>query len=516
MSPRIHCGAKADEGYMITGESMLIAAINSANAIDAKQKIQQTLNLADGIELRLDYWQELDLKALAELRKSITIPVIFTLRKKSQGGSYQHDENTRLKDILALCQLNPDYLDLEDDIPSDFLKQIHENFPAIKLICSHHNFNETPADLNKILQAMLNPYSHIYKIAAKANCAIDMLRMLQFIKNHQTKYKIAGMSMGEFGCATRIIAPIIGGELTYASLTDNHATAPGQITLQELNDIYHYRKLNQQTQIYALLGDPVDKSVGHLWHNQAFQMQNKNAVYIKMRVLAHEVQQVLQACRTLPFFGFSVTMPLKELVFPAIDNIEQDAKKIGAINSIALENNFYSGFNTDGVAAIDVLMAYLPDINNKKIIILGAGGAARALIYIAKQRGAEVIVLNRTFDKAKKLATEFNCKALELQKLMEIKEQGYDAIINTLPYSAQEKEMQLFILDNFIAGTVAMDIVYNPAETPFLVLARQAGCQCIYGYEMFNRQAALQEKRWFNLNPVELKHLERYTQATRK
>ena len=496
---------------------MLIAAINSTNPIDAKQKIQEALNLAEGIELRLDYWQEIDLAALTELRKSITIPLIFTLRKKSQGGSYQHDENTRLKDILVLCQLNPDYLDLEDDIPSDFLKQIHENFPSIKLICSHHNFNETPADLNIVLQAMLNPYSHIYKIAAKANCAIDMLRMLEFIKNHHTKYKIAGMSMGEFGSATRIIAPIIGSELTYASLSDNHATAPGQLTLQELNEIFHYRKLNQQTHIYALLGDPVDKSVGHLWHNQAFQMQNRNAVYIKMHVLAHEVQQVLQACRSLPFFGFSVTMPLKELVFPHIDKIEQAAKEIGAINSIALENNLYYGFNTDGVAAIDALMIYLPNINNKKIIILGAGGAARALIYIAKQRGAEIIILNRTFEKAKQLAQEFNCKALELKKLTEIKAQGYDAIINTLPYSAQEKESQLFNLANFIADTVAMDIVYNPTETPFLKLAKQAGCHCIYGYDMFNRQAALQEKRWFNLNVEELSQVQQIdVKTTRK
>lgn len=487
---------------------MLIAAINSTNSIDAKQKILQALKLADGIELRLDYWQEIDLIAIAELRKSITIPVIFTLRKKSQGGSYQHDENTRLKDILALCQLNPDYLDLEDEILSDFLKQIHENFPSIKLICSHHNFNETPADLNKILQAMLNPYSHIYKIAAKANCAIDMLRMVEFIKNHQTKYKIAGMSMGEFGSAARIIAPIIGGELTYASLSDNHATAPGQLTLQELIDIYHYKQLNQQTQIYALLGDPVDKSVGHLWHNRAFQLQKRNAVYIKIRVLSNEVDQVLKYAKNLPIYGISVTMPLKELVFQHIDQIEQAAKEIGATNSIALENNIYYGFNTDGVAAIDALMMYLPDLRHKKIIILGAGGAARALIYIAKQRGAEVIILNRTFEKAKQLAQEFNCKALELQKLTEIKAQGYDAIINTLPYSAQEKDDHLFKLNNFIADAVAMDIVYNPTETPFLKVAKQAGCHCIYGYEMFNRQAALQEKRWFNLNVEELNQVQ--------
>ncbi len=488
---------------------MLIAAINSKNFAEAKQQIQQALHLAGGIELRLDFWQELDISAVKKLRQMFSIPIIFTLRKKSQGGSYQKDEQTRLQEILTLCELNPDYFDLEDEVPADFLKNIHERFPTIKLIYSHHNFTETPSDLNAVLQAMINPYTHIYKIAAQANCALDMLRMLEFIKINQAKYKIAGMSMGEFGIASRIIAPIIGSEFTYASLSNDQITAPGQLTLQEPNEIYHYKRLNQDTHIYALLGDPVDKSVGHLWHNQAFQMLNKNAVYIKMRVLANEVQQVLQLCKQLPFYGFSITMPLKELVFPAIDNIDPDAINIGAINSIGLENNAYYGFNTDGIAAIDALMTHLSDINHKKIIILGAGGAARALIYIAKQRGAEVIILNRTFDKAKQLAQEFNCKAAALSHLNEIKEQGYNAIINTLPYSVQEDDTQLFNVNHFIAGAVAMDIVYNPAETPFLKLAKLAGCNYIYGYEMFNRQAALQEKRWFNLNQEELNLLQK-------
>lgn len=486
---------------------MLIAAINSTNLTDAQQQIQQAINLADGIELRLDYWHELNLSEIKQLRVTFSIPMIFTLRKKSQGGLYQLDENTRLQTILKLCELKPDYLDVEDEVPVEFLRILFEKFPAIKLIYSHHNFTETPTDLNAVLQKMINPYAHIYKIAAQANCALDMLRMLELIKINHGKYKIAGMSMGEFGAATRIIAPIVGNELTYASLSTHQTTAPGQLTLQELNDIYHYRQLNQDTYIYALLGDPVDKSVGHLWHNKAFQMLNKNAVYFKIRVLPQEVQQVLQLCKQFPFYGFSITMPLKELIFSAVDNIDPDAKNIGAVNSIALEKNNYYGFNTDGVAAIDALMVHLPYINQKKIIILGAGGAARSLIYIAKQRGADVIILNRTLDKAKQLAQEFNCKADALDQLKKIKEQGYDAIINTLPYSAQEKDVQLFNVDNFIAGTVAMDIVYNPAETPFLKIAKQAGCNCIFGKEMFNRQALLQEKRWFNLTFDELKKL---------
>ncbi len=483
---------------------MLITAINATNLTDAKQLIQQSLNLTDGIELRLDYWQELNLNHIKELRKLFTLPMIFTLRKKSQGGLYEKDENTRLVDILALCELNPNYIDLEDDVPLDFVEKINCTFPSIKIISSHHNFKQTPDDLNAVLNKMINPFTSIYKIAAQAHSATDMLKMLLFIKENKQRHKISGMSMGEFGTATRIIAPIIGSELSYASVTNNQATAPGQLTLQELNEIYHYRQLNQDTCIYALLGDPVSKSIGHLWHNKAFNLLDKNAVYIKIRTLADEVVQVLQKCRQLPFSGFSVTMPLKELVFPAIDQIELDAKAIGAINSIVLENNHLYGFNTDGVAAIDALMQFLPEIKRKKIVILGAGGAARALIYIAKQRGADVIILNRTFDKAKILAHEFNCKAIQLEKLNEIKIQGYDAIINTLPYSAQENEAALFKLDNFIANTVAMDIVYNPAETPFLKLAKQAGCRCVFGYEMFNRQAILQEKRWFNLMPQEV------------
>jgi len=479
---------------------MLIAVINAKEYNPARQQINLAIPQSDGIELRLDYWNKLDIHLIAELRREFKIPMIFTLRKKSQGGYYAHSEKQRLDDLLSLCQLQPEYMDLEYDTPDDFLQIIQKDFPNIKLISSYHDFDKTPDNLEKILISIQHPAFSIYKIAVKANSVIDGLKLLKFSYTYSKRYLLTAISMGEYGSYTRILSPIVGSQINYASLSDTETTAPGQISLESLNKIYHIRQLNTDTKIYALLGDPVDKSAGHILHNQAIQILNKNAVYIKLQIKSNELKQAIQYCHDLPFSGFSITMPLKEVIIDLLDKIDSTAHKIKAINSIVKDHSQFIGFNTDGLAINSILDK--TQLSNKIVVILGAGGAARAIAYEAIQHGGKIIILNRSLDKAKKLSQDLGCEAYSFDNRLSIQSLKYDIMINTLPFNILPPDYL-----PFISNTIAMDIVYHPIHTPFLGIAQKSNCICIPGYEMFIRQALLQIQRWFEPSKQEIENI---------
>ncbi|OGT47489.1 MAG: shikimate dehydrogenase [Gammaproteobacteria bacterium RIFCSPHIGHO2_12_FULL_41_15] len=490
---------------------MLIAVIPVKNYHTAQQQITQVCQQVDGVELRLDYLTgRLDFRAIALLRHSCVLPVILTLRKKSQGGLYDSSEEQRLRDILALCQLNPDYIDIEYDIPMNFVQDIKLRYPNIKLICSYHHFDETPKNLTTILQSLQHPCFYSYKIATKTNTTSEVLRLLQFVKTFHEKCILTGIGMGEEGQVTRIINPIVGNAMNYISVDKSQKTATGQLTLNDLA-IYPIKKLNSESKIYALLGDPVHSSMGHIVHNQAMVFLRENAVYVKLRVNRDELPNVIDQCRQLPFAGFSITTPLKECIVPLLDEVERSFQPIKAINSIAVHQGKYKGWNTDGIGALQVLSEKV-NLAKQRIVILGAGGVARAIAYEAIRHHATVIILNRTLNKAKQLAREFGCLGYDLNYLRQLKKTGYTIIINTLPNDAYAEQdiKALFCADHLLPHTLAMDVVYQPIHTSFLTIAKNTKSVCIPGYKMFIHQALLQIKRWFHPKEAQcyqLKHI---------
>ena len=438
----------------------------------------------------------IDFAIIKKWCQTSSLPLILTLRKISQGGVYPHDEVTRLQTIRDLCAFKPDYVDLEFDIPQDFLCDLQITYPRIKFICSYHDFKSTPDDLGALLAHMQHPAFYAYKIATMAQCTLDALRLLLFVKYQQHATRLTCIGMGEAGTSTRILGPILGNTFTYASVSNEDKTAAGQLTLEELIHTYHVRDLNHASQIYALLGDPVDQSVGHILHNQVIRMLNKNAVYVKLKVSAADLQQVIALCRQLPFAGFSITMPLKENIIHAIDAYDHPLFT-DAINSIHVCENKWLGFNTDGAGAMKALTEMMP-LSDAVIVILGAGGAAIAIAKAALLQKARVMILNRTVSKAQQLAAQLGCEGGGLDQLSQLKALHYDAIINTLPVDLP--------LDNAVLreGIVAMDIVYQPINTSFLQKAKQSGCICIPGYQMYVQQALLQVKHWFQPNEQQL------------
>ena len=272
--------------------------------------------------------------------------------------------------------------------------------------------------------------------------------------------------MGERGAFARILGPVVGNPIDFAHL--GKPTAPGQWSVQVLVDTYRYPKLNAQTSLYGLIGNPVSQSLGDVFHNKEFANHSLNCVYVKMTVEADELSEFFPRAESLGFRGLSVTMPLKEKVLPAA----------GPINTLLYENGAWMGLNGDGRAALDSL----GPVDQKHLVLLGAGGAARAIAYEAKRRGAKLTILNRTPETAEQLAREVGGST----KIPT----HYDVLINCTPSSMPVDP------DFILPSAQVMDIVYIPRETKFLQAAAKRGASIIHGSNMFDAQAQAQFDLW--------------------
>lgn len=448
-----------------------------------------SLDHLDGIELRLDLFPSFDLRGL---RQTLPLPLLFTLRKKTHGGSFSRSESERLALIEQLFQFQPDYFDLEHDTHSSFLQKMASEHPRAKLILSHHDFEKTP-DLDALFAKMQSPYAHAYKIATFANSSSDALRMCKFVKEKTDQgHKLSGICMGPNGLATRILGPASGNFIDYTSRNDPQKL--GQVPLDDLQKIYRYKSITPSTQLFALIGDPVSKSPSHLTHNRTFSQHGINAVYLKLPVKAEELPSFFREARLLNFRGMSVTMPHKETSMAFVDQLSPEAQAIGSINTLLFQNGLLIGFNTDGMGALDAIEKKR-SVKGKRCVILGAGGTARAIAFEAKKRGAHVLILNRTLERAKKAALDLGCEFGSLNEMRDFKERGYDILINATSHSMHSQD-SLINPEWILPNALVMDVAYSPKMTPLLMAAKEKGCELIFGDELFVHQAAHQFALW--------------------
>ncbi len=468
---------------------MLVGVILAKTMKEMATKAKAIPDELDLLELRLDFCEDLNLEELAKIK--LPKPVLFTLRHQGQGGKYTAEPKERLALWLQLLALKPDYIDLESDFGDENILSIAKHYETSKIILSHHNFDNTP--VNKELEATISKMQGllpraIYKIAAKANSTLDTLRMLALSKKY--KGQLIGISMGELGETSRILTPVLGAGFSYTPIDES--SAPGQLAIQTLMNTYNFKSLTPTTKIYGLLGNPVKHSIGHIFHNK----RNTNAVYVKWCIAPEELTEAFTLLKEIEVQGLSLTMPLKESCLPLLDKLEETAKHIGAVNTIVVQNHIWTGHNTDGAGTLQALQTSLAE---KSVFVLGAGGAARAIIYTAATQAAKVLVFNRTLAKAKAMAEEFmqnnkqlcQIEAYALESLETMaKEQGYDLLVNTLPSTTEAMPD-----DVFLAGKTVMDITYSH-HSQFLEQAEKKNCKTFDGKSMFIEQALLQRKLW--------------------
>ncbi|GJM06786.1 MAG: shikimate biosynthesis protein AroDE [marine bacterium B5-7] len=467
----------------------MIVGIISETAIEHVLPVTQGLDSSvEVIEWRLDYLPELNLDAIQAVLDKITLPVIFTLRAAL-------NEKTRLKYLLQLVALSPAYIDIESHVDDDFVSQLKQKNPLVNIIRSLHYFYETPTQLDSILEAMQHPDVSIYKLITYAKNSLDNLRVLHCLKKQSSKISLVMHCMGDCGLPSRILGPIFGNVFTYGALNAK-SPAPACPSVADLMEIYRVHRLNTDTKVYALLGDPVAHSIGHLYHNKIFSEKEFNCVYVKFQLKAEELPMFFKNIKGLPFSGFSVTMPLKEAVIPFVDELNESEQEIGAVNTIKIISEKRYGINTDGDGALDAIEQH-GSVKNKRMLIIGAGGAAKAIAYAAHQRGAAITVLNRTLVHATSLAESLGGVAYDFQGFKQYEGKPFNVVISAVP-SDTALDVTLFnLIGAYVSKkTIFMGIDYLSQQSLLSEHMHAHGCVTIGPREMFYRQAARQQGCW--------------------
>lgn len=459
---------------------MLMGVLTGPNADDIRRQMATGRSLVDGFEWRLDLFSKEALTHLAILQKESALPSLFTFRPSLD------------KSIETYFLLEPTYFDLDADCP--YAQEWIERYPKTRVILSYHNHNKTPEDLNEILAGMRKVPAYGYKIAVKSCSTIDMMRLLCFVK--ETGSRVTGIPMGPIGQPGRILGPVIGNFFDYAMIeTHPQLEKAGLLTAEELQSRYRYRDLGPFTTPFALLGDPVEHSRSHITHNALFVEKGWNKVYLKLVLKKDELSEFFTYAAQLPFKGFSVTMPLKESIVPHASTVEEAVKESGALNTLVYRQGNWFGANTDGKAAV-TLIEKKESLRGKRCLVIGAGGTAKAIAYEAMQRGANVIILNRTLEKAKEFTMRCGGEAHPLSSLNKIIDSGYDVLVHATSVGFPGNEGSLFEEKHLLPGKIIFDAISH--DTPLQNMAEKRGCFVISGKQLFHAQAELQFNLWNN------------------
>ena len=253
---------------------------------------------------------------------------------------------------------------------------------------------------------------------------------------------------------------------------------------------------NQQAKIYGVLGNPIGHSLSPVMHNAAFKAAGVNALYAAFE--SSDLEGSIRGIRALGVCGMSVTIPFKTSVIPYLDELDSLAEKIGAVNTIVNVKGRLKGYNTDGLGAMKALEAKI-DLAGKRCVLVGAGGAARGIGFVAREKGMELVVAARSMERGQALADFLGCPFILLERIREIRA---DVLIQTTPVGMFPHENVSPVPKEMLQkNMVVMDAIYNPLETRLLKSARAKGCTTISGLEMFIHQGAEQFRLWTGLDP---------------
>jgi 3-dehydroquinate dehydratase/shikimate dehydrogenase len=478
---------------------MICIPITALTTGAALQDIQQAEQVADILELRIDYLADPDLKKLLTARKK---PVIITNRKNDEGGKFPGTEAERIQLLEEAVRLGAEHIDLEWSCGPKVLQHFKELTRETKtrIISSWHNFQETPKNLGELYTSIKSAGADIIKIVTHAKSINDNLKIFDLIcRAQEDNQQIIALCMGPQGEISRVLALLLGAYLTFGSLQKGKESAPGQIEAQVLREVYRVCELKDADfRLYGLVGNPVSQSQGILVHNRAFQHMELDDLYANF--LVEDVASFMRGFKGY-ICGLSVTMPHKQKIMDYLPQIDPMARRIGAVNTIVKKKGTLIGYNTDVIGAIQAIEAVTP-IADKNVVILGAGGVARAIAYgIVNQRG-RLTILNRTFSRAQSLARELFCQAGELEEIQNIEA---DLLINCTSIGMAPQTEEMPVPESVLRpGMVVFDTVYHPAQTRLLKEARARGCRTISGVDMFVNQAAAQFVLWTGLKaPIE-------------
>jgi 3-dehydroquinate dehydratase / shikimate dehydrogenase len=479
----------------------LCVAITGSSPQEMIDKATEVLKETTFLEFRLDYLAK-PANALPPLKRFLAengaATAIATCRLKENGGRFDGSKASALDILLKAASSGFQLVDIElesiEKLPKATMSQLHAAGAAV--IISHHDFHATK-DLDAIYKRIRPFASDFIKVVPTARSLSDNLTLLRFLERveDESNSTVVGICMGDPGIISRVLGLRAGSAFTFAAANEGEETAPGQIAARTLLETYRVDQVDAATKVYGVAGNPIRSSLSPLMMNTAFRRETVNAVYLGLQT--SKADDLFKLAREVPIQGLSITMPLKRDVMPLLERTDPLSAKIGSVNTIlrAQDGKFY-GFNTDVAGIVQPLERRLA-LKNAKVLVLGAGGAARAAVFGCRDKGAEVFILNRTPETAQKLARQSGSKTIKRDAVAKT---HFDVIINATPIGMAGTSAKNAPTSPLAAAEInaryVFDLVYNPVETPFLRLARQKGIPVITGVEMFIQQGARQFEIW--------------------
>ena len=353
---------------------MICLTLSGPTILDNLKALADNKDYVDICELRLDLLSPSEVAKAADFPSMVDIPVILTLRRVSDGGKCTLQEKAR-RSLLMETMKNGgfSYVDSEDDVKKSDVEEAAHSL-GMKVIRSYHDFEGVPADIFSRVHSLASR-GDVAKIAVTPHNTADVMTLFRINEELKDVPKII-IGMGEWGVATRILYKKMGSILTFGS--NGKAVAPGMISARELKLLYRADQLNDNTGIYGIVGNPVMHSLSPQIHNPGFHKIHYNAVYVPF--LSESIRSFLTLAEMLRMRGFSVTVPFKVDVVKYLGNITREVKQIGSCNTVVRVPNMWKGTNTDYYGFIHPIEKEIDDGRIKSALVIGAGGAAKAIV----------------------------------------------------------------------------------------------------------------------------------------
>jgi 3-dehydroquinate dehydratase / shikimate dehydrogenase len=477
-------------GLFGTGSRRICAVVAASTAAEMSKLVRVALRQTRTVELRLDWLSSEVERArfLGWLKKSKlrTATFLATCRRREGGGKFAGGVDRELFWLIQAREAGCQWCDLEVETLRKLPGQSVRGYPVPpRVLLSLHDFERTP-----VLPRCMNPPAHggvdAVKLAAEARSIHDSVRLLRLARN--SKNFIAA-PMGEAGLPARILALREGSALAYAPVAA--ATAPGQVSLDEMKYLYRAHALTRRTRVYGVIGDPISHSLSPLLHNTGFAAHRVDAVYLPF--LVHKLDDFLSAVPEFGVRGFSVTIPHKQAILKHLKECEPLAAEIGAVNTVVVRSNgSLYGCNTDYVGVLRALEKKLR-IKGSRALIFGAGGSARAAAFALSRAGAIVGICARREKAAKELARAVGGEVIPRRAL---RSEFFDAILNATPVGMHPHGGISPLAPGELHCRIVMDLIYRPQRTQLLKLAAQKGIATVSGVEMFLAQGIAQWEIW--------------------
>ena len=473
------------------GKDKICAVVAAPDSISMWRQFKRALPHARTLELRLD-WLRDDTeisKFIAHLRtaRNLRATLIATCRRRPAGGLYRGTVAKQLLFLAEAVRAGCKWYDLDIETSSACPPEMLEVLLGdARRIASVHYFRRTPSDYDGVIAKLLKSGADVIKIAAHCDSLAQASKLLSLA---QANPKVIAIPMGEIGQPARILALRNRHALAYAPV--DASTAPGQISLRAMCDLYRAGSVSGKTRVYGVIGDPIGQSLSPHLQNEGFHARKIDAVFLPF--LVRDLRDFLLAVENFRISGFAVTIPHKQGILRYLDGCDPLAKEIGAVNTVVVRRNgkLY-GYNTDYVGILRALEGRIK-LSGSRVLILGAGGAARAVAFAVAHAGAAVYVCARRPNQAALLARAIGGRSIPRARL---RTESFDLIVNTTPIGMYPRVGHSPLESSEINCHLLFDLVYRPRVTKLMQLAARRGIETVSGLEMFIAQGTAQWEIW--------------------